>query len=167
MSYRRQNFITSAAKFLGLTDESVTILNMEKGIFNSTIAYCKENSFDIKWSCKEFLKKYSTTARKILANISYTINSETFKQRILNKEVDPYKIATFKREDFFPDLWNQLKIKCIEKSTIKKEELSDGMFTCNKCKSKKTTYYQMQTRSADEPMTTYVTCTDCNFKWRC
>lgn len=28
-----------------------------------------------------------------------------------------------------------------------------GEFTCGKCKGKKTTNYQMQTRSADEPMT--------------
>ena len=43
----------------------------------------------------------------------------------------------------------------------------DGMFKCNKCKSMKTVYYQMQTRSADEPMTTYVTCTNCEARWKC
>lgn len=35
---------------------------------------------------------------------------------------------------------------------------STDMFKCGKCKQNKTTYYQMQTRSADEPMTTFVTC---------
>ena len=43
----------------------------------------------------------------------------------------------------------------------------EGMFKCGKCKSRKTTYYQMQTRSADEPMTTFVTCTNCNNRWKC
>lgn len=41
-----------------------------------------------------------------------------------------------------------------------------GMFKCGKCKSMKTTYYQMQTRSADEPMTTFVTCTVCSNRWK-
>ena len=39
-------------------------------------------------------------------------------------------------------------------------------FTCGRCKRNKTTYYQLQTRSADEPMTTFVTCLHCNNKWK-
>lgn len=31
---------------------------------------------------------------------------------------------------------------------------------------RKTTYYQMQTRSADEPMTTFVTCVNCGNRWK-
>lgn len=46
-------------------------------------------------------------------------------------------------------------------------EAPDGMFTCGKCRSQKTTYYQLQTRSADEPMTTFVTCTNCSKRWKC
>ncbi|KAG5185244.1 transcription factor S-II-domain-containing protein [Tribonema minus] len=42
----------------------------------------------------------------------------------------------------------------------------EGMFECGRCKSKKTHYYQKQTRSADEPMTTFVTCLHCGKKWR-
>ncbi|KAJ2505266.1 transcription elongation factor TFIIS [Coemansia sp. RSA 2052] len=39
-------------------------------------------------------------------------------------------------------------------------------FRCGRCKSRKCTYYQMQTRSADEPMTTFVTCTNCDNNWK-
>ena len=46
------------------------------------------------------------------------------------------------------------------------EQQHDGFFTCKKCKSKKTTYTQAQTRSADEPMTTFVTCLSCDFRWK-
>ena len=46
-------------------------------------------------------------------------------------------------------------------------EASTDNFTCNKCKSKKCTYYQLQTRSADEPMTTFVTCLECGKRWKC
>lgn len=41
-----------------------------------------------------------------------------------------------------------------------------GMFQCGKCKQSRTTYFQMQTRSADEPMTTFVTCLNCKNKWK-
>ena len=40
-------------------------------------------------------------------------------------------------------------------------------FTCYRCKSKRCSYYQLQTRSADEPMTTFVTCIDCGNRWKC
>ncbi|KAI8910724.1 transcription factor S-II, central domain-containing protein [Powellomyces hirtus] len=40
------------------------------------------------------------------------------------------------------------------------------MFQCGKCKARRTKYYQLQTRSADEPMTTFVTCVNCGKKWK-
>lgn len=54
----------------------------------------------------------------------------------------------------------------LEAINAEEKESYIGMFKCGKCKSMKTTYYQMQTRSADEPMTTFVTCTACNNRWR-
>lgn len=47
-----------------------------------------------------------------------------------------------------------------------KKEVAIGLFKCGKCKSNKTTYTQAQTRSADEPMTTFVTCLNCGNKWK-
>jgi transcription elongation factor S-II len=40
------------------------------------------------------------------------------------------------------------------------------MFMCGKCKKRRCTYYQMQTRSADEPMTTFVRCLECSHRWK-
>ncbi len=42
-----------------------------------------------------------------------------------------------------------------------------GFFTCKKCHSKNTTYFQMQTRGADEPMTNFITCLDCKNQFKC
>ncbi|KAI0942698.1 hypothetical protein AcW1_003259 [Taiwanofungus camphoratus] len=39
-------------------------------------------------------------------------------------------------------------------------------FQCSRCKQRKCRYRQAQTRSADEPMTTFVTCTVCNNRWK-
>ena len=55
----------------------------------------------------------------------------------------------------------------LEAATIGKMEASTDQFLCGKCKNRKCTYYQLQTRSADEPMTTFVTCTVCNNRWVC
>ena len=52
--------------------------------------------------------------------------------------------------------------------TFKAKKISETQvqFTCSKCKSKKCTYYEMQTRSADEPATIFITCLDCGKNWR-
>lgn len=55
--------------------------------------------------------------------------------------------------------------KQIEPRSDKQPDI-DSMYSCSKCKSKKTTYYQVQTRSADEPMTIFITCTKCDHKWK-
>ncbi len=167
MAYRRKLFISKASEFLGIIEDDIIIINMEKGIFNTTISYCKKHGFELKWSSSEFIRKYSTIARRILANISYAENSTEFKKLLLNGSYNPYEVANFTREDFNPELWKQLKEICIDKRTIKKEKVESGIFKCNRCKSDKTTYYQMQVRSADEPMTTFVTCVNCNLRWKC
>jgi len=40
------------------------------------------------------------------------------------------------------------------------------MFKCGRCKQNKTSFYQMQTRGGDEPMTTFIRCLNCNHKWK-
>lgn len=41
----------------------------------------------------------------------------------------------------------------------------EGLFKCIQCKSSNTKYTSKQTRSADEPMTIFVTCQDCGKMW--
>ncbi|KAG8929841.1 RNA polymerase II elongation factor [Tulasnella sp. 418] len=46
------------------------------------------------------------------------------------------------------------------------QEAETDAFKCGRCKQRKTRYRQAQTRSADEPMTTFVTCTNCGNRWK-
>ena len=167
MAFRRETFKSKASDFLNLNEENVIVLNIEKGIFNNAIQYCKEKGYPLKWSDTNFCKKYATDARRILANISYTTNAPVLREKIKDGMIEPYDLVNMTREELNPEVWENLKTKTLNKVVVKQEAQEDGMFKCNKCKSMKTVYYQMQTRSADEPMTTYVTCTNCNFKWKC
>lgn len=47
-----------------------------------------------------------------------------------------------------------------------KQEASTKEFLCGKCKKRECTYFQMQTRGADEPLTTFVHCVNCDNRWR-
>jgi len=62
------------------------------------------------------------------------------------------------------DTQNEDKIN--EMCGIKGELLQASLFTCGRCKSIKTTSTQKQTRSADEPMTVFVLCLNCNNRWK-
>ncbi|KII84843.1 hypothetical protein PLICRDRAFT_179176 [Plicaturopsis crispa FD-325 SS-3] len=46
------------------------------------------------------------------------------------------------------------------------QQAETDAFQCGRCKQWKCRYRQAQTRSADEPMTTFVTCTICNNRWK-
>jgi transcription elongation factor S-II len=81
-----------------------------------------------------------------------------------------HQIAFMTHQEMSPIKWQKL----IEDKKIRDEtrydpklEASTDNFTCRKCKSKECSYYQLQTRSADEPMTTFVTCLDCGKRWKC
>ena len=45
-------------------------------------------------------------------------------------------------------------------------ESSKGMYTCKCCKSSHTVFNAVQTRSADEPMTIFITCLACDNRWK-
>ena len=52
-----------------------------------------------------------------------------------------------------------------EKYNLKVESMTD-IFRCRKCGNRKCIYYEVQTRSADEPMTQFITCLTCNNRWK-
>ena len=51
------------------------------------------------------------------------------------------------------------------RSLTEKPDVKEGMYKCPRCGSKRTLSYQKQTRSADEPMTDIIKCTECPNKW--
>ena len=72
-------------------------------------------------------------------------------------------------QELQPDKWSKLIEQKIKRDKNKFEnhvEASTDTFTCRKCKSNKCSYYALQTRSADEPMTIYVTCLSCDNRWK-
>jgi transcription elongation factor S-II len=140
--------------------------NLEKSIFNYAVKVCDNPS----WEDRCFAMIYKHKCVEIL-RLLRNINCD-LKSRILEGDVKTKDVGTMKPDELFPGgPYNVTKNERIieERKRVMTTDISlvpDGAFTCGKCKSKKTHYYQMQTRSADEPMTTFVSCLNCSNRWK-
>lgn len=169
MASRRQYYVSKFASVLNLDKDGIIPLNLEKGIFNSTIKKCTQKGIPLKWGEPNFVTEYVKCGRKVLSNITYTPNAEQIKSKILSGELKPEKLGYMSHRELYPEKW--AKVDLINNARMmylkKPEEIQDGLFTCSRCKSKKTTYTQAQTRSADEPMTSFIYCSNCGKRWKC
>jgi transcription elongation factor S-II len=140
--------------------------NLEKGIFNYSLKHAEKINVVKKWDNSYFVKIYVNRLRTIRSNLK---DEKLFKS-IINKKIKAHEVAFMSHQEMQPDNWSELlelkKIRDENKYEPKLEASTDD-FKCWKCKSKKCTYYQLQTRSADEPMTTFVSCLDCGNRWKC
>lgn len=159
----RTNIANKLAVILGDDKDSS---NLEKGIYNYCLDHATKLNIVKKWDNNYFVKIYLDRVRTIYINLK---NSD-LTDKVRNKNVKPHEIAFMTHQEMQPKKWDELiqekKIRDENKYEPKLEASTDN-FKCYKCKSNKCTYYQLQTRSADEPMTTFVNCLDCGNRWKC
>ncbi|XP_057818117.2 transcription elongation factor TFIIS [Cryptomeria japonica] len=108
--------------------------------------------------------------RSIMFNLKDGSNPD-LRRRVLLGEIKPDKLIVMTAEEMASDqrkLENkQIKDKALfECERGQNPKATTDQFKCSKCGQRKCTYYQLQTRSADEPMTTFVTCVNCNNHWK-
>ncbi|RHZ79367.1 hypothetical protein Glove_149g123 [Diversispora epigaea] len=113
---------------------------------------------------------YRDKLRGLISNLRDK-NNPNLRRKIMNGELPVGTFCTMSKEEMVSDD-RKAKDKEIKEANLFKArsagpaQAETEMFRCGKCGNRKCTYYQMQTRSADEPMTTFVTCTVCNNRWK-
>lgn len=146
-------------------------MNLEKCIFNWAVRVTKLNNDQPSWENPFFKDRYKIKFLDIQFNLKDPNNN--LLTRLKSEEVKVTEVVQMKPYELNPHgvyavTREKLKVQEQHKLALNSEnENYEGMFKCGKCKSRKTTYFQMQTRSADEPMTTFVTCMSCNNRWKC
>jgi len=142
-------------------------LNLEKGIHNWALKESTYRKVVKKWDNSYFVRIYLDRLRSIFLNLK---NNKEVIQNVNNGIIKAHTIAFMTHQELNHEKWDpliQTKIKRDKNKFETNIEASTDTFKCRKCHSTKTTYYQIQTRSADEPMTTFVTCIDCGQRWKC
>ncbi len=147
-----------------LENENITT-NVETSIFNYAINESDRRRLIKKWDNPKFVEIYLNRFRSIYINLK----NKQFLEQIQKKEITGKMLEVLTHYEMDQDRWSELIDKKVKREASKFNtniQASTDMFTCKKCKSKKCTYYELQTRSADEPATIFVTCLDCGKNWR-
>ena len=161
----RNNIRTKLNEFI--QDENLS-KNLEKGIYNYAIKEANTQKVIKLWDNPKFVLIYKNRLYSVFSNLKN--DTEGYIDQIKNGTLLPQNFAYMTHQELNPTKWKELidKKMIVDKNKYETNvEAATDTFTCRKCKSKKCTYYQLQTRSADEPMTTFVTCIDCGCRWKC
>jgi transcription elongation factor S-II len=159
----REHFIQQIKTKYDLGDHSI---NVEKSIYNFTIRECQFRQLVKKWTNPQFCEIYLCRMRSLLTNFQ---KNPDFLEQVKTKQITPEMLSVMTHQEISPEHWRERidrKIKIDQSHFQTNIEASTDMFTCKKCKSKRCTFYEMQTRSADEPATIFITCLDCGKSWR-
>ena len=142
---------------------------IEKSIYNYVNNFAINNNYNM--NNRVIIRLYLNKCISLYDNInpSSYIGNKNLIKKIKKKEINIDTIADLTPQELYPEHWNKL----LDKQNNTQEYLYSKKFVsisdeykCGKCKEKKCTYYQLQTRSADEPMTTFITCLNCGHKWK-
>ena len=152
-----------------LSEEEIT--NLEAAIFLSTLHSAEKRHISKVWTYPLFTQLYSSMARTIVGNLNpntYIQNKNLFK-RFEDGELSLEEIASFGHTDLYPEIWKDSLIRQFEREKRQLEgnrAMATDQFLCKGCKKRECTYYELQTRSADEPMTIFIQCLNCGKRWR-
>jgi DNA-directed RNA polymerase subunit M/transcription elongation factor TFIIS len=114
--------------------------------------------------------EYRNKIRGLMTSLKRKDNPE-LGRRVLRGDITPERFVTMTDEELASDA-QRARDRELERENMLKAQvpmaqksISDSL-QCGKCKEKKVSYSQAQTRSADEPMTTFCECTVCGNRWK-
>jgi len=140
---------------------------LETALLQRCIRECLKHGIDTTWTNTGFWNHYRGRCIQFYENMR--ANGGAWITRLNAGEISPESFAELSAVDLCPERWKKRIEIQIEKDKhlYTNSGTASIYFYCSGCKKKsKCDYYQMQTRSADEPMTTFVTCLECDKKWK-
>jgi DNA-directed RNA polymerase subunit M/transcription elongation factor TFIIS len=159
-------------KFNTLINDIDISTKIEDGIYQYVIQHiCQDKNLPINWDNSYFKRGYMNKCISIYSNLnnkSY-IKNKNLLHKITHNEIDPYQLAFLKPYEIFPENWEKIisKQKATDEFLYSDKLLSfTEEYKCGRCKKSRCSYYELQTRCADEGFITYITCLECGHKWK-
>ena len=131
---------------------------IESGIYEFSLLYISNNNYP-----DDFLNSvYENKCSEILT--AFQKNPELLKD-LTEHRIKPEIIAFMSPSELCPDNWK----KILDKKHLKEEKTNylptTDLYKCRRCGKRKCTVSLLQTRSIDEPMTTFIKCCNCYSMW--
>lgn len=167
----RENTRSIIKNALGKHLSELEQTDLEVGIYNASLEEAETRKVRRNWENPYFVHLYTILGRRVVTNLSpnsYVKNANLL-ERLREGEFKPHDVAFMQFDELFPENWRQLMEKRMKRETKLLEgnkDMATDQFRCNRCNKRQCTYYEMQTRSADEPMTIFVRCVNCGKQWR-
>ncbi len=156
-------------RIAAVTNDDTLAKHLEIMAWNTTIAHCKTSEIPAYWENPRFPWWYTHKVLSVEHNLK---TNDPILQRLKNGSLGVRQFFAMKPWELRPDLWESAFDEAAKKELRRSEyhpdpaTVPDGAFQCGKCGSKKTSYYEMQTRAADEPMTLFIQCLLCRRRWK-
>lgn len=114
--------------------------------------------------------KYKNRIRSRVLNLKDAKNPK-LRENVRLGLITPDKLAVMTAEEMASDDLKELRAKFTEEAIkdhqmARREGAKTTLLTCGKCKKNNIVYSEMQTRSADEPMTVFAFCQECGHRWK-
>ena len=133
----------------------INLFQLEIIIFSYSSKY--SNNKKVQYVIYIYNHKFNNLINDIVNNdkLIYDINNNNI-----------FNICNLSRLELNPNVWK----KRYDKYNTSVESINyiskSNIYTCKSCKKNECYVYELQTRSADEPMTIFITCINCGKKWR-
>ena len=135
-------------------------LKIELSIFEYSLIYCLNDKYDLK-----YLKPiYDDKIYNIILNLDPTnhLQNKTFKENLLTGKLNPNEVGFMSPAQIHPVKWNHLIKKKEYKEWRENSIAYSNTYKCRHCGESKCKISQVQTRSADEPSTLFISCMICH-----
>ena len=147
------------------------ILQLEMGIYNASLEEAKRRLVPLTWDHETFIWIYTMISKRTASNFqptSYVGNSHLI-ERWKDGEFTLDTLGHWTPYELQPSHWKDLKDQQFRREQRILEgnlAMATDRFRCSRCKKKQCSYYELQTRSADEPMTIFISCINCGKQWK-
>lgn len=153
-------------------------------LFSEGIALAYDNSADVAEACRLaseietalFTEHGSSVTAEYRARASDLIGavknkkSTYFRDVLFSGELRCADFVQLRGSGLFPpEIASKVQaahLEGIKESQVPQLGAGNASHKCSKCKERNCSFQQRQTRSSDEPMTTFVTCHSCGHRWR-
>ena len=138
-------------------------ITLERAAYNRAVTYLTDRDVPCTWASPLFCACYAMVVRETVSALCPQLLA-----RIERGEFLPQQVPFMSCTEVNPGRWREY-VRGRQRAIAKQFEVDlsnvTDRFQCHRCKERKCSYFERQTRSADEPMTVFITCVLCNNSW--